>query len=98
MKDFKQFAKISAWLSLIVVVFGGLIFASYWWDYPSEMVFVGMLVLYVALFGILLGGMLILDALIERQEHGKLTYVRGDIPGRDARCKGYVEFTWKERK
>jgi hypothetical protein len=97
MKDFKTFAKISAWLSLFVVVFGGIMFAAMWWEYSSATVFVAMLMLYVVLFGVLLGGMLILDALIERQECA-ITYVRSDIPNRDARCKGYVEFTWKEKK
>jgi tetrahydromethanopterin S-methyltransferase subunit E len=95
MKDIKQFAKISAWLSLFIVVFGGLVFSSAWLGLPSEVIGVGMIAAFALIFGILLVGMLILDTMIDEKER-KITYVR--YSNRDARCKGYVEFTWKEKK
>lgn len=83
MKDIKLFAKISAWISLFAVVFGGLIFASLWYGLPSKVVLVGLIGVYVALFVVLLGGMLILDTMIERHEHGRnvRTFDVENIPG-----------------
>lgn len=83
MKDIKLFAKISAWISLFAVVFGGLIFASLWYVLPAKVILAGLIGIYVAIFGVILCGMLILDTMIERHEHGRKvrTFVVENIPG-----------------
>ena len=94
MKDFKTFVKIAFWMATTIVVFGGIMSAGLWWSVPSNVVFVGMVILFVVLFGSLLIGMLILDVMIDAKER-KVTYTR--VSNRDTRCKGYVEIKPKEK-
>jgi hypothetical protein len=94
MKDIKTFIKIAAWVALIAVVVGGLVFAPAWWEYPSATVGAALIALYVAIFGVVLCSMVILDVAIDAKERGKMRYRKYDsIPNRDARCKGYIDLT-----
>ena len=98
MKDFKQFVKMAAWLTLTVFVVGGLWMASAMWDVPGDVVFIRVVLMCVCVFGLSLCGMMIIDAALEAKERG-VRYNRYDsIPNRSARCKGYVDLTPGERR
>jgi type III secretory pathway component EscU len=97
MKDFKTFVKIAFWVATTAVVWGGIVFCGSWWEYSSQTVGIAMVLLWVAIFAVMLIAMVLLDIYFDaKEERKRIKYTRDSH--RDARCKGYVDVTWKEKK